>query len=659
MGPFLILIAILYGLIHWLLFIFFKRNVLSKIGKWSSDILGRINPKYIYSLISIDYRCASKGKEGLNDKDKKIYIVNRNNANLSISLIIFALICLQFNFMVNIIILSIITLRCISRSFELIFAFGKDIMVKESEKNQELTSKERLQLAIKSYVEVIFNYTSFYYLLSIVSFKGEILYQETKSIIHKLDNGDFEIVQQIIPISLKPLEAFYQSVGISTFSGIGVSKLDHFSTLHLFTSFVLVVFAMASYLSSIGSDKENSSKKKSEKIQKNTKKNAKSREYEISKSIIITGIGVLFITLFLFVLFCWFGNAFHKNFIENIRSYAEKQSFSDWMSLFYNIVQTTTMPILTFIGAYLIYVTIKNQKEDKREQELESRLYVSLDFHRKNIDAITFTNPDSLKIIKVEGRKGLRKLKQLLDQIVAEIIIKLINDSKIGIEMEEDIKDVIKNSITKKLVKINISDNERTRVDFAECVDDNIKRCSEESDNETSSNLTIEKKLKEAVSNFTIRIEEENFSLSFTGEKIEKIGIKLISELVNKKYRKINDEIKKEAFKTLYYGVTNFEFDNLNLETKNYFEKKTTIYNNGYSYYDGQKGNLEIMFENLKQISKLLNTKEKIEKYLDLVKSQITSQEKILIEYYCLVFPQDKNLMEIFYEEKGDENAII
>lgn len=128
--------------------------------------------------------------------------------------------------------------RCISRSLEIIVSFYNDVC--SSCKTSLLTSKDRVDLAIKSYIEVIVNYAIFYYLLGIVK-------------VH-FENSELLEMLYISKDNLEIIPSLFKSIGISTFSDVGSYGLDIFSSFHLFTSFVLVVFAIAGYISNIADE---------------------------------------------------------------------------------------------------------------------------------------------------------------------------------------------------------------------------------------------------------------------------------------------------------------------------------------------------------------------------------------------------------------------
>lgn len=196
-----------------------------------SSLIFKKNAIYIFTL---DYFFAKKYKPD-DRKKKSDYIKLMNSNNIILTLIIFDIL-IVLNYFDILIVFNILLLlkyligfigyRCISRSLELIISFGNDAI--NPKKSSILNAEDRVKLAINSYIEVVLNYAVFYYLLNVVE------------------------PPKIDPINL--ITSLYKSIGISTFSGIGTSQLGIFSSLHLFTSFVLVVFAIAVYLSSIGEE---------------------------------------------------------------------------------------------------------------------------------------------------------------------------------------------------------------------------------------------------------------------------------------------------------------------------------------------------------------------------------------------------------------------
>lgn len=230
-------------------------------------------------LLSLDWVSAYYGKvileityekepEKLLEK-KTIYLTRRNLINLLVSFLFFFIALIGDQIYATNYIIPFVLYRCISRTFEIIFAFSKDVIGKKEYREVELVdgflseivdgreirkeiykkkrviikksnlnSNNRIKLAIKSYIEILFNYAVVYHLLSL-KILGINNYKFLKVILH----GDY------FSEEIKIWESFYKCIGISTASGIGSSELGLFSTLHSITVIVLVVFAIASYLS--------------------------------------------------------------------------------------------------------------------------------------------------------------------------------------------------------------------------------------------------------------------------------------------------------------------------------------------------------------------------------------------------------------------------
>lgn len=103
--------------------------------------------------------------------------------------------------------------RCVSRSFEIIFAFFKDI-VDDDVKNPLLKPKIRIILAINSLLETIINFSIFYFLDNLPS------------------------------TSLK--DSFLYSFGMSTSTAATLNSL--MSILQIITTLTIIIFAFAGYL---------------------------------------------------------------------------------------------------------------------------------------------------------------------------------------------------------------------------------------------------------------------------------------------------------------------------------------------------------------------------------------------------------------------------
>ncbi|MGL6167733.1 MAG: hypothetical protein ACRC0Y_05520 [Fusobacteriaceae bacterium] len=133
--------------------------------------------------------------------------------------------------------------RTISRSFEIMFAFYKDV-TKNPEKNEsKLLKFERIKLAVISYFEIILNSGILYYL--IYNAKVDIpLFNFFNSICPDIQNlicgSGFN--PKIIPFVMS-------SVFILT--GTKVVGINLFFILQLITSLCLVVFAIAGYMGDV------------------------------------------------------------------------------------------------------------------------------------------------------------------------------------------------------------------------------------------------------------------------------------------------------------------------------------------------------------------------------------------------------------------------
>lgn len=167
----------------------------------------------------------------------RMFIKKSNCINLALSFMVFLIFgiidinntdkCTLF------IIVSFFLIRAISRSVEIAYAFTKDV-IEIDEKNTMLTSGERIVLGIKSYIEIILNYSVIYYLLSI--------YQKYNDFFKWFKPWD-----DLSDLSF----ALFRSIGISSFTGISASNLDYIAIIQLFSSLSLVIFAFAKYISGL------------------------------------------------------------------------------------------------------------------------------------------------------------------------------------------------------------------------------------------------------------------------------------------------------------------------------------------------------------------------------------------------------------------------
>jgi hypothetical protein len=120
------------------------------------------------------------------------------------------------------VLLAAAVIRLVSRSFEIAYAFGLDVLQK-SENTTGLDKFERIKLALVSYVE-IFVYSAAAYLA--------------------------------LPTTKSPLEAITLSLNVGTLTNVGFAFPDRASLLchnivfiQVFTTLSLVVLSLASYLS--------------------------------------------------------------------------------------------------------------------------------------------------------------------------------------------------------------------------------------------------------------------------------------------------------------------------------------------------------------------------------------------------------------------------
>ena len=192
-------------------------------------------------------------------------IISWNLRNLYFSIISFIIISLVFyksKSNINFIYLFTIFFVCrtISRSIEIGVAFFKDITDSKM-KNPFLNSNNRIKLASKSYIEIIFNFAT-------LNFLGTIIYNEFK---HTYLKYCFEILNNNIPqlifnfnnktilfsdhisISDNPIDILLKSFGITTFTNASVTSLS--GIIQIMTTLILVLFALAGYLNNKGDNK--------------------------------------------------------------------------------------------------------------------------------------------------------------------------------------------------------------------------------------------------------------------------------------------------------------------------------------------------------------------------------------------------------------------
>lgn len=195
---------------------------------------------FLFYLISPDYIMAKNQKnkirlkkisELVREETEDEIILRRfiqisNWVNLLFSLIFLVVPYAYIDIKIMFFVASFILIRSISRSIEITYAFTKDVIKKEN-KSSRLTSGERIILGINSYVEIILNYSLVYYILALT--QSEIKF------------GDFSKINDLS-------DAIFRSVGISSFTGIGVNNFDFIAIIQLFSCLSLVYFAFASYI---------------------------------------------------------------------------------------------------------------------------------------------------------------------------------------------------------------------------------------------------------------------------------------------------------------------------------------------------------------------------------------------------------------------------
>lgn len=204
--------------------------------------------KIMKAVTSLDYFISDVIKDWVekhteNSSEAKAKLIQYFNwINLSIVLAFAILIIVIFDFklwnnqiptVVNKIIMIYFFIRSISRSLEIIYAFFGDVATRKGHvKSTDLDRYDRLSLAVTSYIEMIISYSIFYYLWTV-------------NFCHWCN---FIFLDKLI-----------KSIGIMTFSDFCLCncsakdiRIFLFNTavaLQIITSIVLVVFAVASYLS--------------------------------------------------------------------------------------------------------------------------------------------------------------------------------------------------------------------------------------------------------------------------------------------------------------------------------------------------------------------------------------------------------------------------
>ncbi len=215
------------------------------------DMLKNINLTTIYLLFFSPHRfwtqfykerIKSKAVNEIKEETKEShkiseighYIINSNFTELGLSILIFSSYFLilyidpySISFLFNHTFLYLIIYRTISRSFEIIIAFGKDCFEKKN--NGFIPPQERVILAISSLIENILNYSVVYYLLSIMN-NTEKEYCFWQALAHSFKLNFFQ------GLELNMNKTF-------------PDQLSLLSMLQFLTSFTLVIFSVAIYAS--------------------------------------------------------------------------------------------------------------------------------------------------------------------------------------------------------------------------------------------------------------------------------------------------------------------------------------------------------------------------------------------------------------------------
>jgi hypothetical protein len=124
----------------------------------------------IYFLLSPDYYSASSIKNNNLLKTNKHYYGNfirkSNFYNFIFSGLLFVVLFWlpEYSQPVSVFIKIFWGIKVVSRSFEIMIAFVKDV-IDDNEKNSDIESNERIKLAIFSYFEIIIIYAGIYFLL--------------------------------------------------------------------------------------------------------------------------------------------------------------------------------------------------------------------------------------------------------------------------------------------------------------------------------------------------------------------------------------------------------------------------------------------------------------------------------------------------------------
>lgn len=252
---------LLFVIILFCICIYISKNILLK------------NKLSIFLILSPDFIFANKTKDILTNQSsykskdlrKASYVNLWNKYNLYYSIVFFVLIwwiyssdILELEFWIGS--TGFFLMRSLSRSIEIGVAFFKDI-TDSKRKNPFLNSNERIKLACKSYLEIIFNFATLNFLGTIVYKKigysylkncFEIL-ENNNSLLTLNFNDNINFLINYININDNPSEIFLKSFGITTFTNATVTSLS--GVIQIITTLILVLFALAGYLNNKGDNK--------------------------------------------------------------------------------------------------------------------------------------------------------------------------------------------------------------------------------------------------------------------------------------------------------------------------------------------------------------------------------------------------------------------
>ncbi|WP_330111832.1 hypothetical protein VSU16_03555 [Cetobacterium somerae] len=239
--------------------IYFKSLIKSPIFS-SEKLFFIISPDYFSADIiknNINLICLKKNYKRKVMEKKKEYLVCWNHRNLIWSIVFFLIstfICSNLIFCyiyktsistyyVYFLFCGFFFMRVISRSFEIGYAFFRDI-TDTSKKNPFLKSNKRIILATKSYLEIIFNFASLNLLALFIYKKFHYKYY-----LFFVEKGP--ISPTTLGLTLQDIMTiFYKSFGITTFTNASINSI--FGAIQIITTLILVLFALAGYLNNKG-----------------------------------------------------------------------------------------------------------------------------------------------------------------------------------------------------------------------------------------------------------------------------------------------------------------------------------------------------------------------------------------------------------------------